>query len=279
MNQFGGDWTQIKIDIVEAYARAYLKIMNNYPSLKPIYFDGFAGSGEIMQCDNDEGFEVVEGAARRILNIDQPKTFDMYYFVEKCESCYTRLKQIVDSNFPNRNVHVVNGDCNQKLCDFANYLGKHENRFCRGLAYVDPFGMQVDWSSITPLKGKNVDLWILIPTGVGINRMLTKDGKIEKSWADKLQAFLGISFAEIQSKFYEESPQCSMFGEAEIQKVENAIQLAGELYSKQLSTVFKFVSNPFILRNSKNSPMYHFVLATDNHAGLNIANDVIKKRM
>ncbi len=279
MNQFGGDWTLTKIDIVEAYARAYLTIMNKTPYLKPIYFDGFAGSGEIIQGDNGEGYEIAEGAARRILDIDQPKTFDMYYFVEKCERFYTHLKQLVANDFPSRNAHVVNGDCNQKLKDFAHFLSKHENRYCRGLAYVDPFGMQVNWDSIIPLKDRGVDLWILVPTGIGVNRMLAKDGKIEEAWTEKLQKFLGIPFEEIQSKFYEVSPQVSLFGDAEIQKVENAIHLAGELYSNQLSTVFKYVSQPFILRNSRSSPMYHFVLATDNQAGLKIANYVIKKRM
>lgn len=28
MNQFGGDWTEVKMEIVVAYAKAYLTIMN-----------------------------------------------------------------------------------------------------------------------------------------------------------------------------------------------------------------------------------------------------------
>jgi hypothetical protein len=48
MNQFGGNWTNQKIEIVVAYAKAYLVIMNKYPQFKTLYFDGFAGSGDIF---------------------------------------------------------------------------------------------------------------------------------------------------------------------------------------------------------------------------------------
>ena len=82
MNQFGGNWTEIKINIVVDYARAYLTIMNKYPLFKTLYFDGFAGSGDIYQ-DNIIDLDVIKGAAIRILEIDSPKSFDTYYFVEK----------------------------------------------------------------------------------------------------------------------------------------------------------------------------------------------------
>lgn len=49
---------------------------------------------------------------------------------------------------------------------------------------LDPFGMQVDWASIQQLKGTRTDLWILIPTGVIVNRLL--DRKCELTHIDKL---------------------------------------------------------------------------------------------
>lgn len=48
---WGGSWTEQKLDAFEAYVDAYLKIMystrkkcNGWPQ-EIIYFDGFAGSG------------------------------------------------------------------------------------------------------------------------------------------------------------------------------------------------------------------------------------------
>ena len=54
MNQFGGHWTEQKIEMVVSYAKAYLVIMNKYPQFKPLYFDGFAGSGDINQNDETD---------------------------------------------------------------------------------------------------------------------------------------------------------------------------------------------------------------------------------
>jgi len=47
VNHFGGNWTYQKIQIIELYAKAYLQIMKEHPYWKLMYFDGFAGTGEI----------------------------------------------------------------------------------------------------------------------------------------------------------------------------------------------------------------------------------------
>jgi three-Cys-motif partner protein len=51
MNKFGGNWTEQKIEIVVNYAKAYLTIMNKNKQFKTLYFDGFAGSGDIFKDD------------------------------------------------------------------------------------------------------------------------------------------------------------------------------------------------------------------------------------
>ena len=66
MNLFGGTWTERKMQIVVAYAKAYLVIMDKQPWAKTIYFDGFAGSGEIADEYRDE---IKKGTALRILDI------------------------------------------------------------------------------------------------------------------------------------------------------------------------------------------------------------------
>lgn len=276
MNQFGGNWTQQKIDMVVAYAKAYLIIMNNYPQYKPLYFDGFAGSGDIYKNDETD-LDAIKGAAIRILEIDQPKVFDTYYFVEKDENNKNELEKSIKQNFPNRLAYVVSEDCNKKLLSMADYLRKNPNY--RVLAFIDPYGMSVDWSSIYALKGLGIDLWILVPTGMGINRLLKNDGKISDGWLEKLERFLGLSKKEILSYFYKESKLNTLFGEETIiEKEQNAIDKAGALYTERLKTVFKFVSESFLMKNSTNSTMYHFMMATNNKAALKISNDVIKPK-
>ena len=46
------------------------------------------------------------------------------------------------------------------------------------LGFIDPKGMQLEWSSLEILRGLPIDLWILNPTS-GANRLLARDKKID----------------------------------------------------------------------------------------------------
>ncbi len=275
MNQFGGSWTEQKIEIVFDYAKAYLTIMNSYPQFKCLYFDGFAGSGDIYK-DNKTDLESIKGAAIRILEIDNPKSFDIYYFVELDEHNKNDLEKSINAKFPKKKTYVVCDDCNKKLKDLSEYL--RNNISVRTLAFVDPFGMALEWASVEVLKGLGVDLWILVPTGIGVNRLLKKNGEISDAWLLKLESTLGLSREEIKGYFYKSKKINTLFGEeTEVKKEEDAIDKAGELYKERLNTIFKYVSKPLKLNNTTGSTMYHFMMATNNTAALKIANDVIKK--
>ena len=151
MNNFGGDWTQQKIEIVVSYAKAYLTIMNKYPQFKTLYFDGFAGSGDIFKEDNAD-IEIIKGTAIRILELNSPKSFDMYYFVEKDQQNKNEIEPTIHKLFESKKerCYVVNEDCNNKLLSMSEFLRK--NNSYRVLAFIDPYGMSVNWKSIECLK-------------------------------------------------------------------------------------------------------------------------------
>ena len=272
MNLFGGDWTEAKMDIVVKYAKAYLKIMNRQPWVQTIYFDGFAGSGYI---NSEDSLESIKGTALRILEITDPKPFDLYYFVEKDLAYADALSAHIDQHPLKARVKVVPKDANKKLRDLARYLKDNNSR--RALVFIDPYGMEVDAASIETLTGLGVDLWILVPTGIGVNRMLTTNGDISTGWMAKLERFLGFAKADIRNHFYRKATTHTLFGEeSRVEKEKGAAMLAGELYAKKLKQVFKYVSMPFVLRNTQNAIMYHLMMGTNNASGIGIANDVIE---
>lgn len=273
-NQFGGNWTEAKMEIIVSYAKAYLIIMNKQSWAKTIYFDGFAGSG-LIEVDDKE--DLIKGTSLRILEIEEPKPFDIYYFVEKDLKTKLALESNIQANFFGKNAHVVQDDCNVKLKSMAKFLDK--NKSFRALVFIDPYGMSVNWESIESLKNKGIDLWILVPTGLGINRLLKNNGDITNSWLLKLEKFLGLNREEIKDHFYKKTIQSTLFGEEILlNKEKKTIQKAGELYQERLKTIFKFVSDPFVMRNKVNSVMYHFMMATNNSSALTIANEVIKPK-
>jgi len=245
--------------------------MNNQTWAKTIYFDGFAGSG-IIETD-----EIIKGTALRILDIKDPKPFDLYYFVELDEEHQKELEKRVQDNYFGSNAHVVRADCNDKLVRMANFL--KDNKNYRALAFIDPYGMSVNWNSIQELQGLGIDLWILVSTGIGIGRLLKNNVDISEAWINKVEKFLGLSKEEIMNHFYKRQEINTLFGmESVIEKERDAVTKAGELYKSRLNTVFKFVSESFVMRNTKNSIMYHFMMATNNPKALKIANDVIKPK-
>lgn len=139
--------------------------------------------------------------------------------------------------------------------------------------------MTVDWKSIESLKNLGIDMWILVPTGIGVNRLLKKDGNISEAWLEKLEKFLGLSRSEIKNKFYKTQTVNTLFGEETItEKEKNSIEKIGELYKERLKTIFNFVSESYVMRNSTNSIMFHFMMATNNKTALKIANDIIKPK-
>ena len=127
------------------------------------------------------------------------------------------------------------------------------------------------------LKGLGVDLWILVPTGIGINRLLKKKEKSGQVWFETLGNFFGLESKEIEDRFYYEDPQMNLFGERKFKKIENAVEAAAILYQERLKTIFKHVSDPLPLRNSTNAVLFHFMAASNVPVAVKIANDIIKK--
>ena len=275
MNNFGGDWTKIKIEILVEYAKAYLSIMKTRSFYQLMYFDGFAGSGFIVK-DKKLDVDITVGAARRIIEISEPRPFDSYYFVEKDPKNFALLEENTKKAFPKKAIYTVCDDCNKKIIDLSNFLRNTKNNKIRTLAYIDPCGMQVEWRSIESLRDLPVDMWILVPTGLGVNRLLKRNGQISDAWLEKLEIFLGLTRAEIEKRFYKKTP--TLFPEITIvEKEKDAIDNSARLYQSRLKEVFKFVSKPYELKNSSNSIMYHLFLTSNNKTAEKIGSDIVKK--
>lgn len=298
---WGGEWTENKLDAFEKYVKAYLTIMNKHRSAlgwKLLYFDGFAGSGSRSQEDETleicevknlfgeevslEEFHVYQGAAERVVKIESSgmQSFDHYYFVDKSEESCNALEKKLEKYSVTGKKHFLPKDANDAVKMLANTLRKYS--ICKALALLDPFGMQIDWSSIESLKNQSVDLWILVPTGVIINRLLERQVDKDKglAHAKKLESFFGLNEKEIRDYFYTEKQEPTLFGDdVVITKAENSIRKIAQLYIERLKGIFTYVSeDPMVLYNSHNVPIYHLVFASKNETALKIAQDIIDKQ-
>ncbi len=286
---WGGNWTEKKLEAFENYVNAYLTIMNAQKKKRKgwpttIYFDGFAGSGERFLSSKEEtglfseylikeDLAVYKGSVERVLRLIQK--FDYYFFVDNNENAISKLKEKLSAlNLISNNCYFISDDVNIQLTKLSEFLNSPK----AALVLLDPFGMQINWSSIEKLKGKKVDLWILIPSGVIINRFLDRKGKLV--FSNKLQSYFGLTEDEIRKRFYEVEIVETLFGiEEEIKKTNDSIYKIAELYIEKLKNIWEFVTDkPLILYNTRNIPIYHFVFASNYKTALKIANQIIEKK-
>lgn len=205
LSKWGGQWTEEKLDTFAKYVNAYLKIMNNHRdkyNWTLIYFDGFAGSGsrygetnsvsellldmfddDVIRCDE---INLYQGAAERILSIEQ-KGFDYYYFIDKSQESINKLRNKIEKYCSSdRTLEFRCSDANGEVVKMSKAL--KANPKLRAMVLLDPFGMQVSWDTIASLANTHTDLWILIPTGVIVNRLLDRKGELRH--IETLSSFL-----------------------------------------------------------------------------------------
>ncbi len=287
--QFGGDWTAEKLDRVRKYLVAYAKIMRSQ-DFRFAYIDAFAGTGYntprakkedgtllFPELADDDAASFLDGSARIALKVD-PR-FTKYIFIEKDPERVDELVKLKDE-FPKlrSDIVVVNADANAYLRDLCENRKWSRNR---AVLFLDPFGMQVTWDTMKAIaKTKAIDLWILFPLGIGVNRLLRRDAKIPKSWQRRLDDFFGTR--DWQDAFYKTTTEEGLFGnEAKTEKVAGFDSI-GRFFVERLKSIFPGVAkNPLALLNSANTPLYLLCFAAGNERGaktaVKIAQDILKQ--
>ena len=213
MNEFGGSHTTKKLDTIQDYLEAYTTALSNQ-NFRTVYFDAFAGSGEIKVGDEVELFAdveelqpIVDGSAKRALQLKRP--FDEYIFVENKNKKVQGLKALANE-FPQllNRIEVIQSDANAELNDFCRDTNWKETR---AVVFLDPFGNQVEWDTILKIaKTKSIDLWYLFPAGLGVNRQISNEGVILPEHEESLNKLLGTNEWKEHWTSYSETPD--LFG-------------------------------------------------------------------
>jgi three-Cys-motif partner protein len=140
--------------------------------------------------------------------------------------------------------------------------------------------MQVEWKTIEAIAHTEaIDLWLLFPLGIGVNRLLTRSGDIPDSWRKRLNILLGTD--DWYEEFYRVEREPTLFGDAE-HVVKATTETIGRYFNDRLRSVFADVAeHPRVLRNSTNCPLFLLCFAVGNKRGapvaLGIANHLLER--
>jgi len=294
VHQFGGDWTSKKLEVIAGYLSAYTTALKKTP-FKTGYIDAFAGTGyrseRNRESTSDEGSEpllfpdlaapepqgILDGSAR--LALRTTPGFDRYIFIESSAKRCRQL-ELLNEEFPALAgaIDVQKGNANKVITDLAlRDWTKH-----RAVLFLDPYGMQVEWPTIEAIAStKAIDLWILFPLGIGVNRLLPQSGQIPASWRRRIDLLLGTS--DWYDSFYTTEKAPTLFDEGNEEIVKAGMKTIGTYFLDRLQTVFPAVApRPGVLRNSTNCPLYLlcFAVGSENpkaqRIAMNIAEHLLK---
>ena len=278
-HRFGGEWTTAKLEVLKGYLKGYTTALKN-TKFRTGYIDAFAGTGyrEGVRDDADnlglllsdlaeeEPQELLDGSARLALKTE-PR-FDKYIFIERSAKRCADLDAL-RQEFPDKSddIEVRQGDANQEIQDLCDKDWTSH----RAVLFLDPYGMQVDWATIEAVaQTKAIDLWLLFPLGIGVNRLLKKSGDIPDRWRARLNALLGTD--DWYDEFYKITTSRDLFG-SEQEHVEKAtMETIGRYFNDRLRGVFEgVVDQPGVLKNKVNNPLYLLCFAVGNKRGKDIA--------
>lgn len=267
---FGGDWTEEKLSRLAKYLPAYAHILKDR-RYRFGYIDAFAGPGyrsrESKSAGTNQDFWVDDtdqrakrfSAGSAVVAMRSEPTFQSYIFIEQDAVALKKLENALRDEFPDR-IGLAKFECGnanevlKQLCarDWSNH---------RAVLFLDPYGMEVEWSTIEAVAGTQaIDTWILFPAGIGVNRQLPADGDVQ-AWARTAFNRLFGTPAWYE-RFYAKSTTGDMFGgPARVQKIGTSDEIVA-YYRERLETIFPHVArNPLVLCNSNNAPMFALFFA------------------
>ncbi len=287
---FGGCWTEEKLDLLTKYLKAYLTIFTKNPQARffhTVYVDAFAGAGYIRRPQRDttqielfedlaadDAQEFIKGSVVRALELNPG--FREYLFLERDPERFREL-EAVKKKHPGMWISVENVEANEYL---RAWCAKTDWRRTRAVIFLDPYGMQVDWSLLERIaETKAIDLWLLFPLGAAVMRLLQKRQPPPKTWADRVTAAVGTD--SWHDEFYKSRRSEALFETEETEEREADYEAVARFFLRRLQTIFARVAeNPRALKNSRNCPLYLFCFAAGNPKGaptaVKIAQDILR---
>lgn len=262
-----GRWSQDKLGILKKYLEAYLKVLTKQEWCQGYeYIDAFAGTGKPKDRD---ALQFIDGSPRIALGLKKP--FTRYHFIEESSWRVEKLRDLC-KEFKDRDVSIYHEDCNKvlkgQILQQLTYASKK-----RAVAFIDPFGMQVDWETLKALsETKAIEVILNFPV-MAINRSVLRKNPeaISQKDLERLSKLWGTK--EWMEEMYEED--LTLFG-PERRKKRMSGKDFGKVFRNRLSEIFPHCTDPVLMVNSKNTPLYCLMFAGHNATGSRIAGGIFK---
>lgn len=266
MAKLWGWWTRHKLEILEAYLRAFT--VASTKASQRIYLDLFAGWPENVSRETNEQ---ILGSVHRALSVRPP--FTRLCMFER-DGKAQKLAHAIHEAYPGRTgIRVYPGDCNTQVTRALNDL--RPVQWAPTFAFIDQFDSEVHWSTLEQIARfrhakTKAELWILFATGQYPRGLNIHGAAMNAAYGDSLTRMLGteewIDIAEGRRRGLLE-PRAARAEWVNLMRwrLENVLG-----YAKTF---------PFTMKNTNGNDIYDMVFATDHHAGEKIMRDIYGKEL
>lgn len=289
-HRFGGVWTEVKLDAVSDYCQFFNKVLVDKPNpdrpFERWYLDAFAGSGTRRVERATGGLlegrpaeletKDMAGSVLKALQVEPP--FHKLAFIEGHRGRFRSLEEIRAAH-PERGIVCYHGDANQKLVEIFSSPPWSRQRggrgSARGLCFLDPYGMNVDWATLRLLAGtRAVDVWYLFPLEAVSRQLAANLERVDENKRRRLNEIFGTQ--TWRDDIYKVETTRDLFAETIRTTTRQFDRGQIEQYSRdRLETIFSYVSDPLPLLHDTGRQL--FSLFCLSNSASHRAIDLIKK--
>lgn len=265
-----GAWTEDKHALLKSYLEAYVNVLRQWKLCRGYeYIDGFAGTGSAVSRDHRR---FVRGSPRIALELEHP--FTKYHFIERDSRRRKRLEKAV-AEYEGRDASIYPGNCNDVI---INEILPHlpYNTYKRAFAFLDPWGMHLDWSTVSACaETETTEVLINFPMmDINMNVRLKHAEDVKSVHAERMTMLCGDE--SWRKELFHRPPTLFPMGE---ERVEMSAWDLGTWFGRRLKSIYKFVTPPLVMRDDKNHPLYCLLFAGNNERGAKIATWAFDKQI
>lgn len=263
-----GYWSEQKLSMLADYLPAFTRASSN-KAPKTLYLDLFAGGDRNLSRRTGEE---ISGSPR--VALDTVPRFSKVVLFE-LQNQADRLRAALELDYPERDLQVVPGDCNETVGPVLKSLIAGDWNWSPTFALIDQQAAEIRWTTLEQLSTfkhqrcrYKTELWMLFAPSMLPRALAIEDHTAVERFAQRVTAMYGTDCWRLA---YEDRRR----------DVLTAAELRAELLNLmrwRLEKVLGYnVTHSFEMKNTKGVPLYNMVFATDNSTGEKIMKHVYGK--
>jgi three-Cys-motif partner protein len=263
-----GKWTTAKTDYLQRYVDLFETSMRGKPWCARCYIDLYSGAGK-YQVEGQTGFHL----GSPLIGITTKYPFTHYFFADISQENIDILKQRCEpANQLRKNFYT--GDANLLAHDIVNEIKSIERNRSKekwaslNLAFLDPNGLELEWSTIETLASVNKMDLIIYYSQSGLTRNFENCINVEgdtdidrffgdRNWRDIYKTSHGKSAGLHRKLIDHYKHKLSTLGYMDVKDIEDGAEP--------------------LMKNSKDEPLYRLIFASKHARGHDFWNKIIKK--